>query len=146
MASGTTPRRYRGWAPRTEISYEYDDEGRLTREVHQQEAEWTDEDRAAYAAMLDLNSDTCAGCGLPVSKTIPRTDLADLKTAQALSAYWAKFPDEHYQAGFFTCRGCLALASVQSAQAEADEKITKDGGKVFPQARHWVVYERPEEA
>lgn len=49
--------------------WEYDDEGRLVREVVTHDAEWTDEDLGYAKAWHRIELDRCPGCQLPLSET-----------------------------------------------------------------------------
>lgn len=95
------------------------------------------------AALLDLQADICPGCGHPQSETLQRTPESDAENARQLAAYWRAHPTEPYFAGAVTCRGCVALARAQRLMADQDEKTEKGGGRVFPESRHWIVYDNP---
>lgn len=51
------------------ILREYDDAGRLAREVVTHDPEWTSEDLTYAKAWRRLEADRCPGCGLPLSET-----------------------------------------------------------------------------
>ena len=50
----------------TVTTYEYDDQGRLTRSY--QRSPWTDEDRALMIAWRRYQDSLCPGCGQPIDK------------------------------------------------------------------------------
>jgi hypothetical protein len=51
------------------VSYEYDDDGRLLREVVTHDPQWTGEDLAYAKAWRRIEADRCPGCGLSLSET-----------------------------------------------------------------------------
>ncbi len=59
---------FRGESRSSATSYEYDDDGRLTRSVTVHEPQWTDDDRLLVLALLQIEEDTCEICGHPKSE------------------------------------------------------------------------------
>jgi hypothetical protein len=94
-------RRFLGWEPRQVTTYEHDDQGRVVRAVTEVEAEWDDTERAWATALLDVEADTCGGCGQPLSETL---------RPEAYQGYRADPPA--------VCQGCKALHARQREYAE----------------------------
>lgn len=59
--------RFRGDAPSSETTYEYDDAGRLVRSVTTADPDWTPTDRGLALALLAERAETCGQCGHPMS-------------------------------------------------------------------------------
>lgn len=66
---------FRGESRSSATSYEYDDDGRLTRSVTVHEPMWTDEDRLLVLGLLHVEEETCEICGHP------KSECRDQKTA-----------------------------------------------------------------
>jgi hypothetical protein len=60
--------RFRGDPPVTEMTYEYDDAGRLVRSTSTADPDWTDFDRGLALALLAEQAATCPSCGHPISE------------------------------------------------------------------------------
>lgn len=74
------------------------------RSVTEVEPEWDDTTRAEALALIDIEADTCSGCGQPLSETL------------LLEAY------QGYQSGPpAVCQGCKALHSRQKDYAEDND-------------------------
>ena len=97
-----TLRRFLGWEPREVTEYELDEHGRVVRSVTVREAEWDDEQRAWAVALLDLEADTCDGCGQSLSETT---------TSEAFEGYEVDDPA--------ACQGCKALLTKQRQEEYA---------------------------
>lgn len=77
-------------------THRYDDAGRLVESVTTVEPEWDEVERAWAMTLIDVESDTCNGCGQPLSETLTR------------EAY------EGYEAGPpAVCQGCKELHRTQ---------------------------------
>lgn len=95
-------------------------------------------------ALLDLEADTCPGCGLPKSQTMVRKgDNPEAELQRNLDAYWKQFPSQRFFAGFTVCGACEALGRAQREQQKKDEQAEKDGATVIPESRYWTVYANP---
>lgn len=94
-----------GWEPKRVTTFEYDEEDRLIRSVTEVEPEWDDTERAWATALLDVEADTCGGCGQPLSETL---------RPEAYQGYEAPPPA--------VCQGCKALHARQRADADAGDK------------------------
>lgn len=53
-------------------TYTYDDHGLVTRAVTETEVEWDEEERGWAMTLIDVEADTCDGCGQPLSETLTR--------------------------------------------------------------------------
>jgi len=82
--------------------HEYDDAGRLIRSVTYTEPEWDDRERGWALALLDLEADTCPGCGGSITET----------TRPESEGHWHVPPPTR-------CHRCTALANAQQPYAEA---------------------------
>lgn len=81
------------------VSYEYDDQGRVSRTYTG--SQWTAEDRALMLARQSYKRGLCTGCGLPVEKAWhPDND------------GWIKV------AGVYTCHGCTAQDNYDRAPGD----------------------------
>lgn len=96
-------RRFNGWEPASETTYEYDPDGQLVRAVTVTEPEWDTGDRKWALALLELEADTCGGCGGPLTET---TD------ADAEFGYEVPAPHR--------CHRCTALAVKRAEYREAN--------------------------
>lgn len=63
------PSRLHGREPRQVTTYTYDEGGRVVRSVTVREPEWTKQDLAEASALLQVEADTCRGCGQPMSES-----------------------------------------------------------------------------
>lgn len=91
-------KRLNGWEPRSETVYEYDDSGKLLRSVTTVEPEWDEDERAWAIALLELDADTCPGCG---------GMLTDTTAPDAEGKYVASAPTR--------CHKCTAISVAQSS-------------------------------
>jgi hypothetical protein len=73
-------------------THRYDDAGRLVESITTTETEWDEVERAWAMTLTDVESDTCHGCGQPLSETLTR---------DAYEGYEAELPS--------VCQGCKAL-------------------------------------
>lgn len=108
-----SPRRYAGWEPTTQ--YTYDDMGRMVEA--RPEPEWDDWD----CALVDEWRTWQAGvhrCGHHFSE---QDD-----------------PDTAWQAGFTVCKACATIQSAQEQQHKADKPLL-DMGHNPDHARKWFV-------
>jgi len=82
-------------------TYTYDEHGRISEALTITEPEWDETERAWAMTLVDVEADTCGGCGQPLSETM------------TLEAY------EGYESGPpAVCQGCKAL---HRRQGEYDE-------------------------
>lgn len=103
-AWGISRRRFLGWEPRRITRYEHDDEGRIVRSITETEPEWDDNERAWAIALLEVEADTCKGCGQPLSETLQ---------PEAYQGYEAS--------DGAACQGCKAVRRKQDAYAKAKD-------------------------
>lgn len=62
---GVSPKRFHGWEPSWETTYEYDTEGRLSRSVTRQlEPEYDDATRLLVEGLDRYDKELCPGCNL----------------------------------------------------------------------------------
>lgn len=67
---GISLRRFDGWEPAEETTYEYDGDGRLVRSVTTRETEWTEEEQDWMLALSEYRASLCpCGCGHPLRET-----------------------------------------------------------------------------
>jgi hypothetical protein len=77
----------------------------VIRAVTVTEPEWDDAERAWATALLEVEADTCDGCGQPLSETL---------SLEAYQGYDVPPPA--------VCQGCKALHNRQRADAAAGDK------------------------
>ena len=75
----------------------------LGRVVGEGEPLWLEDDRAWAMALLEVEADTCSGCGNPLSET----------TAFIFDAKGRKVPAHTYAASRFVCAACDVIAIKQ---------------------------------
>jgi hypothetical protein len=82
-------------------TYTYDDHGRVIEAVTITESEWDETEQAWAMLLIDIEADTCGGCGQPLTETL------------TLEAY------EGYESGPpAVCQGCKALHRRQEEYRE----------------------------
>lgn len=126
---GPSPKRFQGWEPTWVTTYEYDDDGRLTRSVTKMaEPEWDDGTRTLVEGLGKYDRDCCPGCGLHASI------LADPETHRFT------FEDDLCA----VCKAKAAYGRVVAAKDEAAGKHLKGAPPLVPRpgdGRH--IYLRP---
>lgn len=91
------------------------------------------------AALLDLEADTCNGCGLPRSETI--TILPE--QSDAGTREWFLLPHNRkrrYRGTYATCQGCVAKNKAAAAQQAEDEKANTPA--YIRESRVWLTRAR----
>lgn len=86
----------------------HDDDGNRIGEIHDQEAEWDEAERATMLAYAALMEDTCAGCGQPLSES---TDPANAGDPDSLAHYVVPPPRR--------CHSCTAVHEAFGAYRES---------------------------
>jgi hypothetical protein len=99
------PSRWRGREPKTTITHEYNDDGRLVRSVVSRETEWLESDRAEALALGLEDAARCGGCGQPVDESMDEDSegsyQAKAYSCHACAARDAKAPDYADQNGIY---------------------------------------------
>lgn len=89
--------------------------------------EWDAEDRAVVQALLDLQSDTCDGCGQRLS----------------VSLHQEGVPDPEWENHFLVCTGCYARELAMQKRRKLDEAVEKSDGFVAQSSRKFITRLKP---
>lgn len=109
--TGPSPKRFDGWEPEWETTYEYDEDDRLVRSVTRMvEPEWDDATRFRALGLRQYDDDCCPGCGLHQS-------ILDDPDGNVFT-----FEER-------TCRVCAAQDVFGRVVADAHEKAKKQMGE-----------------
>ena len=105
-------KRFHGWEPTKVTTVERDSRRRIVQYVETSEPEWDEEQQALVLALLEVEADTCSGCGLPLSETTQDVTGPDGKPdpAASMRQYVVK-PTSR----------CYACAALHEMQDKADQ-------------------------